>query len=347
MTEHNLAPLMDDRYPQEDLFICDVADAVMKDIMPQLEHPFYSLSKKPETAIRRYQHGDNWLEVVPSVKGLATIYDKDILIYCISQLMAARNAGHKVSKRIQINSADLLRFTNRGVSGRDYQALQQSLERIRGTTITTNIRTGSHVQIDTFGLIESHSITREFGLDGRLLSCTVTLSDWVFNAIQANEVLTLHRDYFRLRKPLERRLYEIARKHCGQQATWSVSLAVLMKKSGSQSPKKKFRFLVKDLVANDHLPDYRVSFNQATDTVVFTNRSSMPTDRPKLPGGDFPFGRVGTSALQTVSDMHLSIDKYALEQEFYRWVESTAVIPRNLDALFIKYARTRKSMEID
>jgi plasmid replication initiation protein len=45
-----------------------------------------------------------------------------------------------------------------------------------------------------------------------------TLSDWVFNAVAAREILTLSRDYFRLRKPLERRLYELARKHCGQQA---------------------------------------------------------------------------------------------------------------------------------
>jgi hypothetical protein len=45
--------LLPDRYPQHDLFICDVADAVLKDIMPQMEHPFYSLSKKPDTSIRR------------------------------------------------------------------------------------------------------------------------------------------------------------------------------------------------------------------------------------------------------------------------------------------------------
>src|SRR5580658_8677036 len=66
-----------------DLFICDAADAVLKDLIPQMEHPFYSLSKKPETSIRRYEHNGNWLQIVPSVKGLATIYDKDILIYCL------------------------------------------------------------------------------------------------------------------------------------------------------------------------------------------------------------------------------------------------------------------------
>ncbi|OUJ11670.1 replication initiator protein A [Acetobacter okinawensis] len=71
--------LLPKRHPQHDLFICDVADAVLKDVMPQMEHPFYSLSKKPETSVRRYEHNGQWLEITPSVKGLVTIYDKDIL----------------------------------------------------------------------------------------------------------------------------------------------------------------------------------------------------------------------------------------------------------------------------
>ena len=71
--------LLPDRHPQHDLFICDVADAVLKDVMAHMEHPFYSLSKKPDTNIRRYEHNGNWIEITPSVKDLATIYDKDIL----------------------------------------------------------------------------------------------------------------------------------------------------------------------------------------------------------------------------------------------------------------------------
>src|SRR5215467_14828684 len=86
------------KHGQGDLFICDVADAVLKDLIPQMEHPFYSLSKKPETAIRRYEHNGNWLEIVPSVKGQATIYDKDILIYCISQLIEKQKRGEPVGK---------------------------------------------------------------------------------------------------------------------------------------------------------------------------------------------------------------------------------------------------------
>jgi hypothetical protein len=82
---------------------------------------------------------------------------------------------------------------------------------------------------------------RKKGLDGRLLWYEVEISDWVFNAIRANEVLTLNRDYFRLRKPIERRIYEIARKHCGRKKEWSIGLALLHKKSGSQGNVRLFK----------------------------------------------------------------------------------------------------------
>jgi hypothetical protein len=40
-----------------------------------------------------YAHNGIEITVTPSVRGLATIHDKDILIYCVSQLMAALNVG--------------------------------------------------------------------------------------------------------------------------------------------------------------------------------------------------------------------------------------------------------------
>ena len=114
-------------------------------------------------------------------------------------------------------------------------------------------------------------------MDGRLLWCEVKLSDWVFNAIRNEEVLTLHRDYFRLRKPIERRIYELARKHCGQQKLWRVSLEKLLLKTGSQSPEKRFRQMIRQLVQHDYLPDYHVAFEEEADMVVFTNRGTMNT----------------------------------------------------------------------
>ena len=335
-TTNVLAPLLPDRHPQHDLFICDVADAVLKDVMAQMEHPFYSLSKKPETNIRRYKHNGHWLQITPSVKGLATIYDKDILIYCISQIMHRLKKNEPVSRRVRINSRDLLIFTNRGTSGRDYMALQEALERIRGTTISTNIRTGDEEQIDTFGLIESSSIRRKHGLDGRLLWCEVTLSEWIFNAIQAQEVLTLHRDYFRLRKPLERRIYELARKHCGQQESWKIGLALLLKKTGSQSPEKRFRQMVRDLARHDHLPDYQVRFDDDADMVIFTNRGSMLA---ALPSSAWD-GPLDSEAYHDARQAAPSWDVHYLENEWRRWLGENEIEPKHSARHFVKFCRS-------
>src|ERR1017187_5726149 len=127
------------KHANGDLFVCDVADAVLKDLIPQMEHPFYSLSKNPDTAIRKYEHNGNWLQIIPSVKGLATIYDKDILIYCISQLMQKMKYGEPVGPRLRITSYELLVFTNRGTAGKDCR--EPCTDRTRGETLRSYFRT--------------------------------------------------------------------------------------------------------------------------------------------------------------------------------------------------------------
>lgn len=52
-----------------------------------------------------------------------------------------------------------------------------------------------------------------------MIAVEVALSKWLYNAVQAYEVLTIYRGYFRLQKPLQQRLYELARKHCGHQTS--------------------------------------------------------------------------------------------------------------------------------
>lgn len=327
------SPLIPDRYPQHELFICDVADAVLKDIMPQMEHPFYSLSKKPETGVRRYEHNGNWLEIVPSVKGLATIYDKDILIYAISQVFAKMKKNAPVGKRIRINAHELLIFTNRGTSGKDYNALCEALDRLDGTRIRTNIRREGEKQWSAFGLIDSAAVARKFGLDGRLLYCEVVLSDWVFDAIRSQQALTLHRDYFRLRKPLERRIYELARKHCGHQRGWRVGMATLLNKSGSKSPLKHFRYLVKAIADTNHLPDYTLRLT-GNDLVEFTNRETMPMISQPAAPIDAPVLAPDTYAL--ARQVAPGWDVYYLEQEWRAWITKS---PHKPDSAFVGFCR--------
>ena len=337
----NQDQLLPAKHVNGDLFVCDVADAVLKDLIPQMEHPFYSLSKNPDTAIRRYEHNGNWLQIIPSVKGLATIYDKDILIYCISQLMEKMKHGEPVGPRLRITSYELLVFTNRGTAGKDYDALCEAIDRLAGTRITTNIRTGEEEQRDSFGLIDAASIRRKNGLDGRLLWVEIKLSDWVFNAIQSKEVLTLHPDYFRLGKPLERRVYELARKHCGQQREFTISLELLFKKSGSRGNSRRFRAMVKNIAKHDHLPDYRVEHDDETDQVTFYNRQSWWEETPQ-PSGDGGLPPLPPEAYEEARAAAPGYDVYHLEGEWREWWANSGK-PKldNASAAFVGFCRSR------
>ena len=85
-------------------------------------------------------------------------------------------------------------------TGRGYGLLKAAMERLAGTRISTNVTTGGKEIFETFGLIESARIVRETR-DGRMQEIEIKLSDWVFNAIRAHEVLTISRDYFRCAAP--------------------------------------------------------------------------------------------------------------------------------------------------
>lgn len=330
--------LLREKHPQLDLFVCDVADAVLKDVMQQMEHPFYSLSKTPVKAVREYRNGDHWLRITPSVKGLATIYDKDILIYAVSQLMTKSNRGEKLSPRVRINSREFLMFTNRGTGGKDYKALVESIERLRGTTISTNIMTGKQEQTDVFGLIDAGAIRRKEGPDGRLEWIEIELSRWVFNAVQANEVLKLNRDYFRLGKPYERRAYEIARKHCGKQKEWSISLELLRTKMGATSPLKKFRYFIKELAADGHLPDYTVELSES-DQVTFRNRTELAKDALPSPRPIFSTTETYERAKKYVPHGE---DVYAWEQDWIEhWRNTGCPTLRSPDGAFIAFCKAR------
>ena len=76
------------------------------------------------------------------------------------------------------------------------------------------------------GIYNGYTVTSETR-HNRIQKLRITLSDWMFEAIEHNNILTLNKQYFRLRKPLERRLYELARKHCGQQPKWEIGISTV------------------------------------------------------------------------------------------------------------------------
>jgi hypothetical protein len=249
---------------ERDFFLADLADYAFKDDQVTMEAPVFSLATKPDLTSWKWvsKDGRRRMEVTPSALGRATIHDKDVLIYVTSQMTEALNRNrHDTGNRVvRFTAHDYLIATNKHTSGGDYEAFQTALRRLSGTRIYTNIETGDTRIKRDFGLIDSWEIVERSPVDDRMIAVEITLSEWLYNAIQAHEVLTLHPNYFRLRKPTERRLYEIARKHCGHQAQWTITLPLLYEKSGARNI-YDFYEVVKDVAESNHLPDYRLEID--------------------------------------------------------------------------------------
>ncbi len=267
------------RHTQDDFFIANIFDRLpIKDDMASMEHPIFSLSKVKDVRVIHYERTGIKITISPSAEhGLPTIFDKDVLLYLGSLLMSEMkkleiSGGGLPSKTIRVSIHDLLLTTNRIRNGKGYNLVEKALQRLHGVSINTNIKTGKIEQKEGFHLIESYKFIESHYVKDRRISLEVTVSDWFYNSIISKEVLTINRNYFLLGKPLERRLYEIARKHCGNQTEWRVSIQALYEKSGSTGTVRKFRFYIKEIAKDNHLPDYLIEFFEASDTVLFINR---------------------------------------------------------------------------
>lgn len=262
------AVLVPVRHAQRDFFVADILDVSAKDDLASMEHPLFAL-KAGDKRVRTYQRGDVSVVVKPGFDGCATIHDKDVWIYCVSQLIEAMNRGREVSRTVRFTGHDFLVTTNRPTAGVGYDRMLEALGRLKGTVIETNIATSDIKERRGFGLVDSWRVIEE--KSGRMVAIEVTLPDWLYRSVQIGHVLTLSPDYFRIRKPLDRRIYELARKHCGQQRQWRCNLETLHEKSGSTASLREFRRTVKTLVQANDLPDYRVQLNEF-DRVTFTRR---------------------------------------------------------------------------
>jgi hypothetical protein len=360
-----MGALLPDRHPNKDFFILDVSDASPKDDMASMEHPVFSLSVKPDMRELDYEHAGRRIRVVPSGRGLATIMDKDILLYCISRLVNDLNDGREITQWVELSAHEIMVATNWNTGKRDYQRFEDALVRLGGTMILTDIPTGGSKQTHGFHLIEEFVIDRrdrdgEIGLFGRMTKVRIKLSDWTFRAIQGLEVLTISPRYFRLRRPLERRIYEIARKHAGvEERPFVIGIDNLQKKVGSNAPAKKFRFFLKEIIRDGNIPDYAIEIDGRQ--VRFTRIAPPRPVRGRPAGGT---AAVGTAAGKGVPGRRAAepllevqpetmekarraapgYDVYALLAD-WRAFAAGKTPPFNPDAAFIGFCKARHTRE--
>ena len=305
-----------------------------------MEHPLFSLATKPDMRHLVYRNGENKLEITPSGLGLPTIFDKDILIFCVSQLMHLKNRGEKIGKRVRFSARELSIATNRPIGGNHYKRLEQAFKRLQGTQFVTNVRTGNKIETRIFSLVDEGGFVRTADEKFRLDYCELVLSDWFMRAIETNEVVSISEDYFRLRRPLERRLYEIARKHCGNQKRWHINLAKLQDKTGSNAPLKKFRLNIRQIIEDNHTPFYTLELT-SDDLVVFRPRQNNATVTANFVLPEWAEEKARETARKKGWDYHALRANWI---DFAQTQTGKGNPPKNVGAAFVAYCNKQDSL---
>jgi hypothetical protein len=120
-------------------------------------------------------------------------------------------------------------------------------------------------------------------------------------------------------------------------------MRVLCAKSGSASPLRVFRKMIRDMESADLLPDYRLEV-VAGDLVVVTPRSGGAGVVDDRDGGDAPV--LSADTLAAARDLAPGRDVYALEADWRRyWLATGRPRLRSPARAFLAYCAKRASSE--
>jgi plasmid replication initiation protein len=358
--------------PQFDLFLPSIVDLRFRDQKDTMERPFFSLSKsKRMKPIEYVNRNDNiFVTVQPHQDyGMATIWDADILIWAASVLCAMKNRGTNDIPR------ELLKAIGRSTGGRDYAQLRDSLERLKTTVVTTNIRVKTTRKTTMFSWIgQWDDLIDASTKESRGL--TLTVSDWFYRGVtEDGGVLAIDPAYFSITGGRERWLYRVARKHAGGNGTdgFAISMPTLFEKSGAEGTYRRFKFeILRNLKRND-LPGFALSVRSESEgepLVHMLRRDyagqgehlewkptpkagprAKPSHQTELIGThDLPLLNSLTRSLseQTITQIRRECpgwDVYALQSNFDQWLDKDpARSPKNYEAAFLGWVRRHHSL---
>lgn len=235
-----------------------------------MDFPLFSLAKRPQMEAMTYEANGVKIEIRPSPNGIATMWDKEILIYVLSLMCQHLGKTDEVMNIFTFNAHDFFRAT--GVSRpskRDYDRFIEALGRLQGTQIRTNIKTGS---LGTKGFFswfaEAQAMTKATPRGGeQLMPVRVQLCDWLVRAVSRDKrIYNYHNDYFRL-GPIERRLYELAHCYCRDDEA-EIPLEALAAKIGSTAPMRSLKLQLKKIASENKLPEYGIEVREIVSSAA-------------------------------------------------------------------------------
>lgn len=246
-------------FPQGDLFQLDSPlTGEIRGERSLMAFPFFALSKNAWMKPLAYTTPEVSIEVRPSARGVATIYDKEIVLYIASLMSAKIEQGETVAQDFMFTAHDLFSVTGSNHSARSYARLADALERLQGTQIRTNIEAGGEGEDGFFSWLSEAGLQYARARNGekRLKAVKVRLCDWLFRSIlRDRQVLDYATTYFQL-GPIERRIYEVARSTCIEGEPLEMELDSLRLQIGFQNPLANFRIAMRQIAATDSIPDY-------------------------------------------------------------------------------------------
>jgi len=215
---------------------------------------------------RRFEYKGKFIQFSPSPNGLPTIRDFDVLIYCITWIANAALEGRDddVGSTYEFEVEDFYRFSGRPQNGNREETFTQGLERLAGSTLTTNTKP---IGLDnqSFNFVEHYQLDQDER--GRLKSVRIKIPH-TFYCLAHNEYFgPIHPDYFTL-SAARRLIYLFLMQFCGGEEKLLVSYSKLHDVTGSTSPLRKFLPVIDELVAKP-LPELSSEKNEAAEKLSF------------------------------------------------------------------------------
>jgi plasmid replication initiation protein len=296
---------------QLSFFVPAIFDAPIKDDVNLMDVAPFSLSKNMRLGVISYELKDSLITVEGGAEvGLATVFDYDIFLNMVSYLAEEvrryrldEEKGLRPTlppKIYRPSAAHILKFCRRRSGGRQYEEVEEALQRLAKTTIkVVNLTRGKRRQVDSRPLIGEYRVVSRTE-SGRIEEIEITIPDWVYLSVAGSEkvlpLLTLNPDYFLISSGLGRFVYRLARKAAGKgEARYAVR--ELHKRSGSS---QEFRFFLRDLrelVTRTQafpMPDYDLMLLAGKDGPILhmRRRADLPGVQPEapLPVGSDPAG---------------------------------------------------------
>lgn len=229
--------------------------------------PLFSLEKR--AAAKEHvliETGDERWRVCPSRDGrVATLYDRDIVLYALSCAYQAFMRTGRWSDRVVFTAHDCMRVTRRDTSQKSYQRMLAALDRLAETYVV-RIDDGAPENLrEPFAWVNDVQVqtrARPCGANNEMQSISLRLEPPLFRAlIEQKDPLIYNNRYFDL-SPLERRLYDLAILGCAE-VPMRRSLQELHRACGARISLRGFGWRMRQINERQPLPDIEVHLSQA------------------------------------------------------------------------------------